>query len=103
MKHLALALTLLVPLALVIPAPLPAAAETSCSSRDKVLDHLSHKYSETPVAVGVANNGGVIEVLSSLDGQTWTIIITMPDGMSCMVAAGEAWDLLPQVAHRPKT
>ena len=96
MLRLALALTV------VLPMSFAAAAEKSCASRADVLGHLSHKFSEAPVAIGLANNGGVIEVLSSNRGETWTIIITMPDGETCMVAAGEGWDQLPQVATGPK-
>ncbi len=42
-----------------------AFAAPQCNSRDKVLELLSEKYSEAPVAIGVANNGGLVEVLSS--------------------------------------
>ena len=63
-----------------------------------MLSHLSTRYSETPVAMGVANNGGVIEILSSKSGKSWTIILTMPNGMTCMIAAGENWEALPELA-----
>ena len=76
------------------------ASEHSCSTRANVLKHLASKYSESPVAVGLAENGGVIEVLTSNAGGTWTIIITMPDGTSCMVAAGEAWEQLPKIVAK---
>lgn len=81
-------------LSLLLPLSSALAAEKTCASRADILDHLAYKYAEAPVAVGLANNGGVIEVLSSGHGETWTIIITMPDGESCMVAAGEGWDQL---------
>jgi len=77
-----------------------AVSARSCSTRANVIKHLANKYSESPVAVGLAENGGVIEVLTSSKGGTWTIIITMPDGTSCMVAAGEAWEQLPKVAAK---
>ena len=41
--------------------------------------------------MGLAKNGGVIELFSAEDGKIWTIIITMPDGKSRLIAAGEAW------------
>ncbi len=69
----------------------PALAAKKCNNRDKVLGMLAAKYKEVPVALGVTNNGGLIEVLSAGDGNTWTIIITTPQGMSCLVAAGEGW------------
>ena len=41
--------------------------------------------------MGVAENGGLIEVLTSHQGDTFTIIVTTPDGKTCMVAAGADW------------
>lgn len=74
----------------------PANAEQPpCTKRGNVVDHLGKKYSEAPVAMGLANNGGVLEVLSSPDGTSWTIMITMPNGISCLVAAGENWEAIP--------
>ncbi|MDG4721141.1 hypothetical protein [Thalassospira aquimaris] len=72
----------------------PIAASPVCGGRAKVLDSLAEKYSEEPVAVGVTSNGGVIEVLKAPDGQTWTILFTYPNGPSCLVASGEAWQEL---------
>lgn len=81
----------------VMLAASPAAAQQpACTERSSVLNHLSSRYSETPVAMGVANNGGMIEILSSKSGKSWTIILTMPNGMTCMIAAGENWEALPQ-------
>ncbi len=67
-----------------------------CTDRDTILSNLSTEYSEAPVAMGIANNGGVIEILSSASGKSWTIILTMPNGMTCMIAAGESWEFLPK-------
>ena len=45
-----------------------------------------------------ANNGGVLEVLSSEKG-SWTILVTMPNGVSCMLATGQSWEALkPMIA-----
>jgi len=76
----------------------PAFAQESpvCTDRGTVLGHLASEYSEAPVGMGIANNGGVIEILSSKSGKSWTIILTMPNGTTCMIAAGESWENLPQ-------
>ncbi len=71
-----------------------AAQQVPCNQRDSVLGHLAQKYQEVPVAIGVTNRGGLVEVLSTGDGKTWTIIISSPDGQACMVAAGEGWRAL---------
>lgn len=68
-----------------------AAAGQACSPRSDVLGHLAKKYGEAPVAIGVTNKGGLVEVLTTGDGATWTIIVSQPNGTACMVAAGEGW------------
>ncbi len=74
----------------------PASSQQQlCTERNAVVTQLSKQYSEAPVAMGLANNGGLIEILSSDKGQSWTIILTMPNGMTCMIAAGEGWEALP--------
>ena len=77
---------------------LPSAvlAQQVCAERKALLDSLAHDFSEAPSAVGVANNGAVIEVLTARDGKTWTILLTMPSGRSCVMAAGENWTDVPQ-------
>lgn len=79
-----------------------AFAAPQCNTRDSVLELLAQKYSEAPVAIGIANNGGLVEVLSTGDGNTWSIIITSPQGMSCLVAAGEGWRIIEQLAMDPE-
>ncbi len=68
-----------------------AAAQSACSPRSEVVGHLAKKYGEAPVAIGVTNKGGLVEVRTTSDGNTWTIIVSMPNGTACMVAAGEGW------------
>ena len=80
-----------------------AAAQMVCSERDKFLKHLGDGYAEAPIAMGLASNGTVLEVLASTKG-TWTIILTKPNGLSCVVASGEAWEAIErQLALGPAT
>jgi hypothetical protein len=46
--------------------------------------------------MGMSSGGNVIEVFTARDGKTWTILITHPDGNSCIVAAGKMWTAVPQ-------
>ena len=79
-----------------------AFAHSVCTTRAEATKQLYSRYSEAPVAIGLAKSGGVIEVFATTDGSTWTIVITMPDGTSCMMAAGEAWENLPALVRGPK-
>ena len=90
---------LLVMLASAAQADMP-----QCSNRDAIVAYLEKKYGETPVGIGVTRNGGLVEVLSSDGGGTWSIIVTNARGWSCLVAAGEGWKALrPQHPQDPET
>jgi hypothetical protein len=83
---------------------LPAAGQVSqCDTRAKVLGYLANKYQEIPVAIGVTSSRSIMEVLSSADGKTWTIIMTSPQGLSCLIAAGEGWRGVTAVPMGPDT
>ncbi len=99
-KMTTLAITSLVFAAALTVASSEGMAQVTCNQRDNVLGHLAQKYQEVPIALGVTNRGGLVEVLSTGDGKTWTIIISTPDGQSCMVAAGEGWRMIPNAAAR---
>ena len=83
-------------------ASLPAAAQApQCAARDAVLDRLSNHYHEEPVSIGVTATGSLLEVLASPEG-SWTIIITVPGGPTCLVSSGEGWRGAPvQIAEQP--
>ena len=99
MTHAAfVALALTASLLLASPA---ASQQPKCDARDRVMSHLATQYDETPVAVGVTNRGTLLEVLSTANGSTWTIVVTMPDGISCLVAAGEGWQMKAHVLEGP--
>jgi len=90
---------LLIAVLIVIESAQWAAAETlTCTERKAAIRHLGSKFSEAPVAMGMTNTGAVLEVLTSDAGGSWTILITMPDGTACLIAAGEAWRKVPSVA-----
>ncbi len=79
-----------------------ATAQTMCRERDEFVTQLNKGFSEAPVAMGLAANGSVVEVLAS-DSGSWTIMITMPNGVSCVVATGESWQDVEKVAMGPNT
>lgn len=69
----------------------PALAQETCAPRPVIVDKLARDYKETVTVVGLANNGAIVEVLTSKGGHTWSIIMTYPTGISCAIAFGEHW------------
>ena len=72
-----------------------AANAAQCAPRDQVVAGLATGFDEVRRAAGLTGNAEgqaqVLEVLTSTAG-TWTITVTMPDGMTCLVASGQAWE-----------
>ena len=66
-----------------------------CLKRSVAIKHLGKIYSEIPIAIGLTNNGAVLEVLSSKTGKNWAIMVTLPNGTACMIAAGQNWGKIP--------
>ncbi len=75
----------------IVLAPRSAIAQSASLPRADVVEQLDARYSETQAAVGVTDTGGVIEVFTTGDGSTWTLVLTKPDGTSRVIAAGETW------------
>ncbi len=71
----------------------PASAQSAAAGlpRAALVELLGDGYAEVPVAFGLAKNGGLIEVFASADGATWTMVLSMPNGLSYVVTTGEAW------------
>ena len=80
--------------------PKPVLSQGICGTRDAALAYLARQYGERPRAIGLAANGQVVEVLASQSG-SWTMLVTRPDGLACVVASGEAWETLPKTAEGP--
>ncbi len=72
----------------------PAAADqapAACGPHTDVIKALGDKFHETQSATALTSAGTLLEVLTANDGATWTIIVSRPDGLSCVVAAGQNW------------
>lgn len=78
-----------------------ATAQEAWLERAKVVKTLAGKYDEAPAEIGLASDGSVIEVFKRLDGATWTIVVTLPNGFSRVVASGEAWMAVPKKITGP--
>ncbi|MFQ5786081.1 MAG: hypothetical protein ACE5H8_14835 [Alphaproteobacteria bacterium] len=72
----------------------PAAAQAVCGERATFVAFLEENYAEQPVALGITAEGRLIELLTSPSG-SWTMLVTYPNGPTCMVASGENWEELP--------
>ena len=73
-----------------------SAQNQNCGSRDQVVERLATKYGESRQSIGLAPKGRVVEVYASTDTGTWTITVTMPNGVTCLVASGQSFESLDE-------
>jgi hypothetical protein len=78
----------------VILATQATQAAPQCGARETVVTTLAERYGETRRSMGVAANNAVMEVFASTDSGTWTITVTTPNGMMCLVASGEGYEAM---------
>lgn len=88
------AMALALVLAAILPAP-NASAQAMWVERAQIVDALAARYDERPTALGITEDGAVIELFEGAGGATWTLVVTLPNGFSRIVAAGEDWVALP--------
>lgn len=82
-------------LAAVASFVLPLAAQAqgqNCGNRELVVERLTSKYGESRQSIGMAPKGRVVEVFASLETGTWTITVTSPNGVTCLVASGQSYE-----------
>lgn len=71
-------------------AAAPGPGRSACGDRGKIAAALARTYEETVTARGISARGALVEIFSSKRG-TWTLVVTVPGGPSCLVAAGRDW------------
>lgn len=68
----------------------------NCGPRELVVTRLAEGYGETRQSMGLGANNAVIEVFASEESGTWTITVTSPSGVTCLVASGQAFEELAE-------
>lgn len=82
----------------VAAAPLAAWAEPRCMGQADALADLKARYGEDLPWSGLTTNGQLLAITMAPDGTTWTALVVRPDGLACLLAAGESWAEKPAQA-----
>ena len=64
---------------------------TSCGERQIVINSLKKDYKEVQDSIGISNRGGLIELFVSPKG-SFSITLTNPNQITCIISAGEYWN-----------
>ncbi len=87
---------------MVLAAQQLQAQPRNCAPRADVVQRLTDSYGETRKGIGIARQGAVMEVFASDDTGTWTITVTLPNGVTCLIASGQSFETLAE-AMPPNT
>ncbi len=71
-------------------------AQPVCMPHDELTERLYATFAEVPAANAIANNGALVELFASRDRSSWTLAMTRPGGMSCVLVAGQEWNQFPR-------
>ncbi len=83
---------LLLALALFAGSSSIVAAQMLCVDRVDMLNRLASEYGEELIEVKMIEEHGLLEVLKSRTQGTWTLLLTKPGGISCVLATGRGPD-----------
>ena len=88
---------------LAIAAATPAAAQmrAACLPHETAVNKLERGYGEQRVGLGIGPSGSAVYELYVADTGTWTILVTRPNGLSCIAASGDSWMTSPLLAGDP--
>ena len=90
-------------LALILSTEVQAQQNLKCKPRPEALQTLGQQYGEAPTGMGLSDKNpldgkqGVVELYLS-DKGTFTITLTLPNGMMCLVISGENWEDVEWIA-----
>ena len=89
-------------LGLLLACKAAVAEEPRCTTQSEITKQLEERYGEVPVSLGLSSAGKLVQVFSTEDGATWTLVFTQPDGLSCVVATGRYWQMATQKTLGPE-
>lgn len=73
-----------------------ASAQQNCGQREAVADRLASQFGETRQSIGLGA-GGMVETWANRLTGSFTITVTTPSGLTCLVSSGEAFERLTEV------
>lgn len=70
------------------------AAPAACALRDVLAARLETKYGEAVLGRGLTAEGAMVEIWASPGTGTWSIVVTSPAGLACLLGAGTDWSVI---------
>ncbi|SPH23508.1 hypothetical protein DEA8626_02572 [Defluviimonas aquaemixtae] len=64
-----------------------------CFERGHLIEKLAGGYGERQTGAGLSGPQQLVELWSSSETGSFTIVLTQPDGRSCVLATGTSWQM----------
>ena len=78
-----------------------AQAQAPCAPRDMLIERLDEQYGEQLQSLGLQPDGSILEIYANLETGTFTVLVSRPDGSSCMSGSGQMWEQNVQPLDKP--
>ncbi len=71
-----------------------ASAQIPCGERNAIVAQLSSKYGETRRSYGTTVINGTVMLIETWASESgsWTVLRTRPDGVTCLLGAGQGYE-----------
>lgn len=66
----------------------------NCSKRTDMVEKLNERFGESRQSTGLTPGGQALELFAHPETGTWTILLSLPNGTSCMMASGHAYQAI---------
>jgi hypothetical protein len=77
--------------AMILAANDVSAQTRNCADHAQIVERLATSYGESRQSVGLSSDNAMVEIFASAETGSWTIVVTRPDGPSCLIAAGQSF------------
>ena len=67
-----------------------------CATHDTVEQRLMEKFGESVRSVGRTSSDYTVELFASRQYDTWTLTVTKPGGLTCLVSSGSGFETVPR-------
>ena len=95
---------LLMSAALAVCFAVPAFGQTrnqQCAPKQVIIERLASDYGEVRQSQGLTAQGKVIAVFASSETGTWTITVTAPTGLMCLLSVGTDFENMASTERDP--
>lgn len=77
--------------------------DANCAPRPVVIQRLAERYGEARQSIGLSSGQALVELFASPETGCWTILVTRPDGVTCLLAAGHSIEMATGILAGPKS